>query len=37
MSERTSCDCDADVEWNEGVPYYVPRPCPLHADPDTED
>lgn len=37
MSERTPCDCDADVEWNEGIPYVVPLPCPLHADPDTED
>ena len=34
--EPTTCTCEGDVEWNEGVPHWTPitRDCPEHQEDD---
>ena len=36
MSNPTTCTCEGDVEWNEGIPHWTPttRDCPEHHEED---
>ena len=36
MSRPTTCTCEGDVEWNEGIPHWVPttHDCPEHQEDD---
>ena len=36
MSNPTTCTCEGDVAWNEGIPHWTPitRDCPEHQEDD---
>ena len=34
MSNPTTCTCEGDVEWNEGIPHWtvLTNDCPEHQE-----